>query len=44
MPAVQTPLPNYINNAWQESAADELLDVTNPRDCGSPRASAAFTR
>ncbi len=30
MPAVQTPLPNYINNAWQESAADELLDVTNP--------------
>lgn len=30
MPAVQTLLPNYINNAWQESAADELLDVTNP--------------
>ncbi len=30
MPAVQTPLPNYINSTWQESAADELLDVTNP--------------
>ena len=30
MPAIRTPLPNYINNAWQESAADELLDVTNP--------------
>ena len=27
---VQTPLPNYIDNTWQKSAADELLDVTNP--------------
>lgn len=27
---LQTPLPNYINNDWQESAATELLDVTNP--------------
>ena len=28
--AIQTPLPNYINNTWQPSAASELLDVTNP--------------
>lgn len=27
---LQTPLPNYINNAWQKSVAAELLDVTNP--------------
>ena len=27
---LQTPLPNYINNAWQKSVADERLDVTNP--------------
>lgn len=27
---LQTPLPNYINNAWQKSVADEWLDVTNP--------------
>ncbi len=27
---LQTPLPNYINNTWQESVAAELLDVTNP--------------
>ena len=27
---IQTPLLNYINNAWQKSTTDELLDVTNP--------------
>ena len=27
---LQTPLPNYINNTWQESVAAELFDVTNP--------------
>ena len=30
MPEVQTPLSNYIDNTWRKSAADELLDVTNP--------------
>ena len=30
MPEVQTPLPNYIDNTWKKSAADELIDVTNP--------------
>ena len=25
-----SPLLNYIDNAWQESTTDELLDVTNP--------------
>ena len=30
MPDVQTSLPNYIDRTWQQSAADELLDVTNP--------------
>ena len=27
---VQTPLLNYIDNAWQKSTTNELLDVTNP--------------
>ena len=27
---LQMPIRNYINNTWQESAAAELLDVTNP--------------
>ena len=27
---VQTPLPNYVNNTWQNSEATELIDVTNP--------------
>ena len=27
---VQTPLLNYIDNRWQPSTTDELLDVTNP--------------
>ncbi len=27
---IQTPLLNYIDNAWQKSTTDELLDVTNP--------------
>jgi malonate-semialdehyde dehydrogenase (acetylating)/methylmalonate-semialdehyde dehydrogenase len=27
---VQTPLPNYVNNTWQQAEAAELLDVTNP--------------
>ena len=30
MPDVQMSLPNYIDSTWQQSAADELLDVTNP--------------
>ena len=30
VPTVQTPLPNYIDNEWQKSGANELLDVTNP--------------
>ncbi len=30
VPTVQTPLPNYIDNEWQKSTANELLDVTNP--------------
>ncbi len=27
---VQTPLLNYIDNTWQKSTTNELLDVTNP--------------
>ena len=27
---IENPLRNYVNNEWQRSTANELLDVTNP--------------